>query len=63
MRFLKKVHCRTACFGGEGEIRTHETREGSNGFQDRRVQPLCHLSAFVKRTKIIGITRQKSIER
>jgi hypothetical protein len=29
--------------GGEGEIRTHGPLRG-NGFQDRRIRPLCHLS-------------------
>jgi hypothetical protein len=29
--------------GGGGEIRTHETFRPS-GFQDRRIQPLCHPS-------------------
>jgi hypothetical protein len=30
--------------GGEGGIRTPEPLR-VNGFQDRRIQPLCHLSA------------------
>ena len=30
--------------GGGGEIRTLETDEPPNGFQDRRIQPLCHSS-------------------
>jgi hypothetical protein len=30
--------------GGEGGIRTHETLLRPNGFQDRRFQPLTHLS-------------------
>jgi hypothetical protein len=29
---------------GEGGIRTHETLIAFSGFQDRRIQPLCHLS-------------------
>ncbi len=32
--------------GGEGGIRTPGTRHRYNGFRDRRVQPLCHLSAL-----------------
>ncbi len=32
------------CRGGESEIRTHETLVRSNGFRDRRLQPLSHLS-------------------
>ncbi len=31
-------------FGGEGGIRTHETLIAFSGFQDRRFQPLSHLS-------------------
>ncbi len=34
----------TVVSGGEGGIRTPVTREGPNGFRDRRIQPLCHLS-------------------
>src|SRR5581483_852198 len=30
--------------GGEGGIRTPGTDEPYNGFRDRRIQPLCHLS-------------------
>jgi hypothetical protein len=30
-------------YGGEGGIRTPEPLQ-ANGFQDRRIQPLCHLS-------------------
>ncbi len=33
--------------GGEGGIRTPEPLR-ANGFQDRRIQPLCHLSAAGK---------------
>ena len=33
--------------GGEGGIRTPEPLR-ANGFQDRRIQPLCHLSALKK---------------
>ncbi len=35
---------RVCCYGGGGEIRTLETDEPPNGFQDRRIQPLCHSS-------------------
>src|SRR5690348_3864084 len=31
---------------GEGGIRTHGTLITFSGFQDRRIQPLCHLSKF-----------------
>ena len=32
---------------GEGGIRTHGGRKAHSGFQDRRIQPLCHLSKSV----------------
>lgn len=35
--------------GGEGGIRTHETLITFCGFQDRRIQPLCHLSTLLER--------------
>ena len=38
--------------GGEGGIRTLGTPEGLNGFRDRPVRPLRHLSAFEKRILI-----------
>ena len=34
-----------AFLGGEGGIRTPGTSKRHNGFRDRRIQPLCHLSA------------------
>ena len=34
----------TIVYGGERGIRTLETLSAPNGFQDRRIQPLCHLS-------------------
>ena len=40
-------HLRHVIFnGGEGEIRTHGPLRG-NGFQDRRIRPLCHLSVKI----------------
>ncbi len=36
-------HIDIAKNGGEGEIRTHGPSRG-NGFRDRRIRPLCHLS-------------------
>ena len=36
-------------FNGEAEIRTQGPHESDNGFQDRRFQPLSHLSeSFLK---------------
>ncbi len=32
------------CLSGGRGIRTPETRKGPNGFQDRRIRPLCHPS-------------------
>ncbi len=37
---------------GEGGIRTLGTRNAYNGFRDRPVQPLRHLSVITKRTKL-----------
>ncbi len=34
---------------GQGEIRTHGTRNGFNGFRDRPIQPLWHLSNFPRK--------------
>ena len=31
-------------FGGQGEIRTHDTELPYTGFRVRRIRPLCHLS-------------------
>lgn len=39
--------------GGEGGIRTLGTGTPLNGFQDRRIQPLCHLSKAVISYRII----------
>ena len=33
--------------GGEGGIRTHDGLQTHAGFQDRCIQPLCHLSKTV----------------
>jgi hypothetical protein len=41
--------------GGEGGIRTHGTLITFSGFQDRRIQPLCHLSKI--RAKLLWLLR------
>jgi hypothetical protein len=43
----QKVLRDAAVSGGEGGIRTPGTLR-FNGFQDRRIRPLCHLSALLK---------------
>ena len=41
--WMMSTKVRIGTNGGEGEIRTHGPLRG-NGFQDRRIRPLCHLS-------------------
>ncbi len=43
-RRVKTLICNGPTLCGEGGIRTHGTRQGYNGFRDRPVQPLRHLS-------------------
>ena len=48
----KKASAEEACLiGGEGGIRTPGRLQTFNGFQDRRIRPLCHLSAKLDCTR------------
>ena len=40
---VKQINTLGECYGGEGGIRTPGPLT-VNGFQDRRIRPLCHLS-------------------
>ena len=50
----KQVFIDLSRIGGEGGIRTLEGLQTLAGFQDQCIQPLCHLSGFIK--NVLGFT-------
>ena len=52
--FINNLQENGSWYGGEGGIRTLEGLQTLAGFQDQCIQPLCHLSGFIK--NVLGFT-------